>query len=91
MSREDIREHIAEELRKSELYPGDGRPTEAGNDDDGLAEVAICVLRCKECGDVNGKEPRPVNCPDIMETCEECDDFLPHEVVPRSVHTGGGR
>ena len=91
MSRDDVKEHIADELRKDNLYSGNERSRSDDSNEVESSEVALCVLRCTECEDVNGREPRPVNCPDVMETCESCDEFIPHEVVPDSETTRVGK
>lgn len=81
MSRDDVKEHIEDQLRD----PDAGQTSQQhGSEDGGTAEVALCTLVCTECGSENGREPRPTNCPNISQECNECNDFVPHEVVPDS-------
>ncbi len=83
MSRDDLEDHIEDQLRNPDAEPTEQSPGEESE----TVEVALCKLVCTECGAVNGREPRPTDCPGIGQECPECDDLVVHDVVPDSDST----
>jgi len=83
MSRDDLEDHIEERLQNPDKKPAEQSPGEKSEN----VEVALCKLVCTGCGSVNGREPRPTDCPDIGQECPDCDELVVHDVVPDSETT----
>lgn len=76
MARDDLQEHIEEQLAEADGTVGDVDPEPEDREE---VAVAIQNLVCTECNAVNGREPRPTNVPDIKTECSDCGERTVHE------------